>query len=367
MHASVDSRLSSRLKWELATGIVFIYLPVRIFLSNSYFSVDLILSKGPLWIVELLVNLIFFRIWIETIEYIEHFFDWLNTQTTIRLPSRLFVFLVGLVLAVLFNIGFTVFWIKMEFGLRKKFNIEIKRTEQDRAPYNRQQKGKANTGLTVLAMLTTVYMVSAARASARLAEVRSKAERLEKEHLQAQFMALKSQLSPHFLFNSFSILASLIEKDPVKSVRYVGELSKSYRYILEKANLELVKLNVELDFIQVYIFLLKSRFENKFHVDIAVSEVAVESYAIAPLTLQMLVENAVKHNVMSVEKPLEVSIKIKNDYLVVSNAVQIRLDSEPSTGLGLTNIINRYALLTDRPVFVNESQDYFTVEIPLLK
>jgi LytS/YehU family sensor histidine kinase len=127
-----------------------------------------------------------------------------------------------------------------------------------------------------------------------------------------------------------------------------------------------VLLKTELEFIQAYRFLLNIRFENKFDVVVNVPEADQNRYSIAPLTLQLLVENAVKHNRMSVKEPLRVNISIDNNTLQVSNNRQLRPQSEASTGVGLQNIINRYALLTERPVWIGENEGNFVVKIPLL-
>ena len=244
--------------------------------------------------------------------------------------------------------------------------MSIKRKEQPDGSFNPQQLTKSNTALTLMAMLATIYMVSMRRSNQRLEEVRMTAARLEKENLQSQFLALKSQLSPHFLFNSLSILTSLIEKDPQKSVLYVNQLSKSYRYILDQSNLELVTLKTELDFIETYVFLLKARFEDKLEVLIRIPDPAKGRYKIAPLTLQLLIENAVKHNQMSLENPFYITIEMTGTYLVVSNPMRKRKGVPESAEVGLPNIIRRYGLLTKEPVSVSAADDHFTVKIPLL-
>lgn len=364
MRPFITQLLFSKQKWQLAAGIVCIYLPVRIFVSNNEFTVDIILNKTPLWAAEFLINLVFFRLWIAVIEAVQFSSNWL--RSSFNFPRRFFIYAVGLLLAILFNLVFMFLYLQMATLLHEKLNITIKRSEQERSPYNREQKRKANTALTVLAMLATVYMVSVKKSNEDLQQIRLRAERLEKENLQSQFIALKNQLSPHFLFNSLSILTSLIEKNPQKSVLYVNRLSKSYRYILDNVNLESVLLRTELDFIDSYVFLLKSRFEHKLIVQIDIPP-AIELHSrIAPLTLQMLIENAVKHNRMSQECPLSVTISVQGSYLVVSNPVNKRKGMAQSAEIGLPNIIRRYSLLTVEPVLICEADALFTVQIPLL-
>jgi two-component system LytT family sensor kinase len=366
MQIPVRQGLSSMQKWRLATGIVLAYLPVRIYISNPVLSTDLVLNKTPLWFIEFLVNIVFFRIWIFVIEYIDGILESLQNRFTLKLPAQSITFIAGVGLAIVFNTGFKYFWLNMESAFRQQFHVIIQRTEAERTPFNRQQKSKANTALTVMAMLTTIYMVSSRRVNQRLEQVRLQAERLEREKVQSQLSALKNQLSPHFLFNSFSILSSLIEKDPEKSVIYVGRLAKSYRFILEQSGFASITLKKELDFIEIYTFLLQARFGEKLKVCVDVPLSIQEKHRIAPLTLQLLVENAVKHNQMSHEHPLCIMITVFDAFLVVSNPIQLRQLQEASTGVGLTNIVNRYQLLSEKAVNIAQSDGRFTVKIPLL-
>jgi tetratricopeptide (TPR) repeat protein len=196
---------------------------------------------------------------------------------------------------------------------------------------------------------------------------RRKAENLEKQQLINEIALLKTQVNPHFLFNSLSILSSLVRVNADLSEQFIDQLSRSYRYILEQKEQSLVSLRTELEFIQSYVFLLKIRFEKKFDLRFDLPDDALEKYKIAPLTLQLLIENAVKHNRMSVKEPLVVEVSLgDNETLIVKNRLQLRPTPSASTGLGLQNIINRYALLTNRPVWAGEREDAFVVKLPLL-
>jgi len=360
------SKIFAKQEWQLSAAIVSIYLPIRIFVSNNTIDLEIFLSKAPLWFMELSVNLVFFRVWIAVVQSIQRSSDWLDDTFRFKFPRRLFTYVLGLILAILFNLVFISLWRTTRAILEDQFNMSIKRTEQPGGSFNPQQLHKANTALTIMAMLATIYMVSMRRSNQRLEEVRMTAARLEKENLQSQFLALKSQLSPHFLFNSLSILTSLIEKDPQKSVLYVNQLSKSYRYILDQSNLEFVTLKTELDFIETYVFLLKARFEDKLEVLVRIPDLAQNRYKIAPLTLQLLIENAVKHNQMSLENPFHIIIEMAGMYLVVSNPMRKRKGVPASAEVGLPNIIRRYGLLTKEPVLISATDENFTVKIPLL-
>ncbi|NUQ23906.1 MAG: histidine kinase [Saprospiraceae bacterium] len=184
--------------------------------------------------------------------------------------------------------------------------------------------------------------------------------------LQAQLDCLKSQVNPHFLFNNLSILSSLVQVDPDLSERFIVELSHTYRYILDQRELELVPLRAEMDFIASFAFLLKIRFENKFDLIARIEEEDLDRYQIAPLTLQLLVENAVAHNCMSVKEPLVAEIFIQDANLLVKNQLQQRPVYQQRSGSSLQNLSNRYALVTDRPVWAGVVGNAFVVNVPLL-
>lgn len=202
----------------------------------------------------------------------------------------------------------------------------------------------------------------------RSQELQLQSDAMSKQQLINEIALLKTQVNPHFLFNSLSILSSLVHVDPELSEKFIDQLSRSYRYILEQKEQSLVTLRTELTFIQSYAFLLKIRFENKFDLQINLEDDILDQHKIAPLTLQLLVENAVKHNRMSLKEPLIVNLSIEDEQnLVISNRLQPRSTSVISTGVGLQNIIDRYALLTDRPVWAAEMDELFVVKIPLLQ
>lgn len=181
----------------------------------------------------------------------------------------------------------------------------------------------------------------------------------------AKYESLKSQLDPHFLFNSLNVLTALISENPVQAEKFTTKLSKIYRYVLEQKDKDLIPLQEELDFAKSYMELLKMRFEEA--IDFSLPEQTFNSdYKIVPLSLQILLENAVKHNVISKEKPLSIKIYIKDETLYVENRCQIKLSINKSTQVGLKNIIERYALISKRQVTVSNSNELFKVCIPLL-
>ncbi len=187
----------------------------------------------------------------------------------------------------------------------------------------------------------------------------------KKESLQAQLENLRSQINPHFLFNNLSVLSSLVYKDQDKAVDFIDQLSKVYRYVLENKEKELVDLNTELKFIESYCFLLKIRFGENIKFEIKVSPSEAEKF-IAPMALQLLIENAIKHNEISEELPLTVKLFVQGNYLVVSNPIQLRKGFVESSKTGLKNIIARYSYFTDEPVNIESGNNEFVVKIPIL-
>ncbi|MBL7964681.1 MAG: histidine kinase [Flavobacteriales bacterium] len=192
-------------------------------------------------------------------------------------------------------------------------------------------------------------------------------EALRSRQLRAELDILRSQVSPHFLFNSLNTLVALIPDEPALAVRFTKDLSAVYRYILQHKDKEVVDLGTELDFTRSYIDLMKVRFENSLVINV---NVAPEHRAllVAPLTLQLLLENALKHNVASVAHPLHIDIHVENGRtLVVRNDLRRRQGQAEGTGTGLANVRQRYAYLSERQVDVIETREHFLVALPLLQ
>ena len=199
-----------------------------------------------------------------------------------------------------------------------------------------------------------------------LTEANTRLIELQKANLQSQFEVLKQQVNPHFLFNSLNVLVSLIKVDPDLAESFTEKLSKVYRYVLENKEKDIVPLSTELDFINSYIYLLNIRFAGKIFVETDTSE-ARSDMMILPMALQILIENAIKHNTFSKANPLHIKISLaKNGFITVSNNMQTRETQIKSTGVGLTNILNRYKLISDKePVFERTGTE-FIARIPLL-
>ncbi len=190
-------------------------------------------------------------------------------------------------------------------------------------------------------------------------------EKLKREQLASQYRSLKDQLNPHFLFNSLNTLSALVYKDPDQATLFIRHLSSIYRYGLENAAQEAISLDKEIDFIQSYIHLLKIRFRDNLIVHMNVPQHT--QYVLPPLSLQLLVENAVKHNVISSSNPLHLYIDfLEKGAIGVKNTLNRKSDVTGSTGIGLNNIRMRYKHLTSQEIRISETEAYFTVEIPLI-
>ncbi len=190
-------------------------------------------------------------------------------------------------------------------------------------------------------------------------------EELKRAHLALQYQSLKDQVRPHFLFNSLSSLATLINTDSEKATQFVHKLSDVYRYVLEQRENEMVPLTDDLKFMEDYIFLQKIRFGNNLQIENRL-ELDLNRMVI-PLSMQMLVENAIKHNEISSEHPLLITISSTGKgHVIVKNNLQRREVSEPSLGTGLENLRKQIAWFSDDPMLILEESDFFIVRMPTL-
>ncbi|MXV38083.1 hypothetical protein GO491_05245 [Flavobacteriaceae bacterium Ap0902] len=177
--------------------------------------------------------------------------------------------------------------------------------------------------------------------------------------------ALKSQIGPHFLFNSLNVLSGLVDENPDRAQTFIADLAQVYRYVLDQKDKEWVPVAEEIDFAENYLALIKTRFEDGLHVEIE-EGLMISELQMAPLTLQLLLENCIKHNAISKEKPLEIKIFKMNKTLIVENNLNPKKVFQEREGTGLNQIKQRYAFI-DQEVKVTQSQDRFSVEVPLLQ
>ena len=192
-----------------------------------------------------------------------------------------------------------------------------------------------------------------------------KEQKLIEENLKYRYNTLKSQVNPHFLFNSLNTLSELVYVDAKKSDNYILTLSGIYRYVLENEETELIDLEKELKFVKEYFSLQQVRDEGKIILDIDIDN--ANGIKVIPMSLQLLVENALKHNAMSHDKPLEIKIFLKNDYIVVSNLIQRKNILESSTQLGLSNLKDRTKMVFGNALQISTENNSFTVQLPIQK
>ncbi len=223
------------------------------------------------------------------------------------------------------------------------------------------QIGSVTIIFLILAIYEIVYLYSLLQ--------RSNVEKaqLEQQNIQSQLEGLKNQVNPHFLFNSLNTLAHVIPENPERGVSFVQKLSKVYRYILEIREKKLIPLSEELEFLYSYVYLMKERFGENFCVSINIPKENMNDLII-PLSLQILFENAIKHNIVSTKKPLNIEMFVEKDSkLIVRNNLQKKKQVASGTKTGLENIKNRYHFFSDEEVDVVVTQDSFIVVLPLLK
>ena len=191
-------------------------------------------------------------------------------------------------------------------------------------------------------------------------------EKLEKENAVARYEVLKNQISPHFLFNCFNSLAILIDESKDKALIFLKKLSTSYRYILESGEREVISLREEIGALEAYIHLMRVRFGDHFKVNLEFSESEKNQIYLVPMSLQLLFENALKHNVADEANVVEIDFSINNEAIIVSNNITESTDPIDSTRTGLQNLLNRYKTVSKSPVRVNSDQFRHEVRLPII-
>jgi sensor histidine kinase YesM len=194
-----------------------------------------------------------------------------------------------------------------------------------------------------------------------------KMERTEKSKIQAELDVLKSQIDPHFIFNSLNTLSYLISQDQESAKRFNDTLAKVYRYILIKKEKDLVQLKEEIEFAMNFFYLLKIRYQQGLVMKIEINNIISENYLLPPLSIQILIENAIKHNHFTEKSPLKIEIKVVEEHVTVTNNRHIKLFEIQSSQIGLKNLSERYKLITNSVISVTDNKDYFRVTLPILK
>jgi LytS/YehU family sensor histidine kinase len=189
-------------------------------------------------------------------------------------------------------------------------------------------------------------------------------EKLKQENLVSKYEALKNQVNPHFLFNSLNTLTGIVEKDNKMATLYIKKLSDIYRYVLEQKDKETVKISEELNFVEDYIYLQKMRYGDGLTF---VANIVDKDGQVAPLALQILIENAVKHNIISDDQPLKIELLEEDGYYVIKNNLQKKKTIKQNAQTGLDNLYKRYEFLSSRKVEIEEKANEFTVRLPMIK
>ncbi len=191
-------------------------------------------------------------------------------------------------------------------------------------------------------------------------------EMLKRMHAQAELQAIRQQINPHFLFNNLNVLSGLVMQKREEANQFIEAFSQVYMHILSTQNRELIPLRDELNFLQPYTYLLQQRFPEALRIDIQVTDEYYDRHII-PVSLQMLVENAIKHNAFSARRPLRLRIYVKNELLIVENTLQPKIVVHASTQMGLKNIEKRYLLATGKQIAIHKGDDLFSISLPLIE
>lgn len=226
------------------------------------------------------------------------------------------------------------------------------------------------TESTLVIMISVLFIVHVYETVFLVKESESemvKNAQLEQAKAEAELEALRNQIDPHFIFNSLNTLSHLIEEKPQKARQFNDNLADVYRYILQSKKRELVLLREELSFLNDYFYLLQIRFENAVQLQIGIPEGLHDQYLIPPISLQVLAENAIKHNEFSVSAPLVVDVQLQHGWLIVKNPIRKKVLRKPSSRIGLANLQDRYKLTTSRDIIITEEEENFVVRLPVLK
>ncbi len=190
------------------------------------------------------------------------------------------------------------------------------------------------------------------------------AEKLKTEMMTYKYETLRNQINPHFLFNSFNVLSDLVYEDQSIAVKFIQKLSQLFRYVLESREKELVPLKEEMDFVDSFAYLLQARFEEKLKISRSFEPAPNEM--IVPVSIQMLIENAVKHNEVSAAFPLEISISKSDDFVVITNSLKEKNADNESTKVGLNNLKQQFSYFTNREIKIIKTDSGFSVYLPII-
>ncbi|MBO4233466.1 histidine kinase [Riemerella anatipestifer] len=282
-------------------------------------------------------------------EFLDKKYNW-----TTQLKLRLFGGIIGVIINIILVYGFNYFHFVIIRGIP---------TED----YFSAKSHSVNLFMIIFVLLISSILHAYGFMKALQQSTQEKIEVQEQlaKASEAQFQSLKTQLDPHFLFNSLNVLTALIEENPPKAQKFTEDMSKIYRYVLEQRDKKTVSVAEEISFAKTYAELLKTRFEDSVNFSFDINP-NFENHLVVPLSLQLLLENVIKHNFATIQKPLNIKVYTSSSYLMVENNLQAREMPAGSTGVGLKNIQQRYALLTHKEVNIVKNETIFRVEIPLI-
>ena len=232
-------------------------------------------------------------------------------------------------------------------------------------PENPVSWGLRSSYIAILVSFTVSLIFVAVAFFTNWRKSQLEAERFKAEMLMYKYETLQNQINPHFLFNSFNVLSDLVYEDQKKAVDFISQLSQLFRYVLDSRDKELVPVREEFEFIEAYNYLLQTRFEDKLSIELDFE--AEEEEMIVPMTLQLLIENCVKHNEISASQPLSIRVMRKEDYIKVENSLQPKPIGAESRQTGLSNISQQYKYFTDKGIFITETDHSYAVAVPLIK
>ncbi len=334
-------------KWMMVFGIPFVALMVNAILFGKMAVKNPTAYFGSCQIVALVYTASFWFIFRELhFQFVRRFQNVLKpaTRYLIMVPSILVVY----------------------FLMKIFFDMTLDKAFFDKIPHEFKPNPivEVISSLLFLSLVITIYeSIFFSKMAKRLSVEK---ELLQKENIKSQLEGLKNQVNPHFLFNSLNTLSYIIPEDSDRAVGFVQRLSRVYRYILEIRDKKLIPLREEMDYLDSYTYLIKERFGDNIHVELRVEESHMNDLII-PLSLQILFENAIKHNVISKTKPLTIEVFVNKEHkLVVKNNLQIKSQVMSSTKVGLENIKNRYSFFTNLSVDIIQSEESFIVLIPLI-
>lgn len=329
-------------KWGMIIGIPIVAIICPIAFGHYFGKMD---KETTLAIVSSITSTLVMWLGVRTIViYLWREFPWVKN------PAKHLLIEVGAILVYTTVVGFLLYFIYKVTGVEPDFEKDL--------PQN------VFFTLMITFLITSIHEGIFFYRQWKTWYHRS--EKLEEENIRSQYETLKSQINPHFLFNNLNTLASLIEENPKVAVDYVNRTADYYRKILNLREQEIITVSEELELVNDYFFLQKKRFGDNLSISINIPE-AILSTFVAPLTLQMLVENAIKHNIISTEKPLKIELTAENgSYIQVKNNLQKRAESAPSSKLGLKNITERYNYLSPNKVEIIITSFNFTVSVPIL-